>query len=80
MYAVQRPFVAVEHGQVNVVKVDCLMLYDNSDSYWWLVRVLRTQEVGYIPALVVEAPIEQVRDRNHFTGNGVYILIRWPRS
>ncbi len=32
------------------VKGDASLLMDDSNSYWWLVRVLETQEVGYIPA------------------------------
>jgi hypothetical protein len=43
-------FAATVEGQANVVKGDSLSLMDNSNSYWWLVRVLKTQEVGYIPA------------------------------
>ena len=27
-----------------------LVLMDDSNSYWWLVRVLKTHEIGYIPA------------------------------
>lgn len=40
-------FTATVEGQANVVKDDSLFLMDDSNSYWWLVRVLKTQEVGY---------------------------------
>jgi len=33
---------------------------DDTNSYWWLVRVLRTQEIGYIPAENIENPFERL--------------------
>ena len=35
-------------GQANVVHGNSLFLTDDSNSCWWLVRVLKTREVGYI--------------------------------
>ena len=35
-------FAATVEGQANVVKGDCLILMDDSNGYWWLVRVLKT--------------------------------------
>jgi hypothetical protein len=32
-------FVATVEGQANVVKGDSLFLMDDTNSYWWLVRV-----------------------------------------
>ncbi len=49
-------FAATVEGQANVVKGDSLFLMDDSNSYWWLIRVLKTQEVGYIPAENIETP------------------------
>ncbi|KAK6981226.1 heat shock protein [Favolaschia claudopus] len=37
---------------------------DDSNSYWWLVRVLKTQEVGYIPAENIETPFERLARLN----------------
>lgn len=51
-------FVATVEGQASVVKGDALTLLDDSNSYWWLVKVLKTTEVGYIPA-------ENIEVRNH---------------
>ena len=34
----------------NAVCRDSFFLMDDSNSYWWLIRVLKTPEVGYIPA------------------------------
>ena len=57
-------FVATVEGQANVVKGDSLFLMDDTNSYWWLVRVLKTQEVGYIPAENIETPFERLARLN----------------
>jgi hypothetical protein len=53
-------------GQANVVKDDSLILIDDSINYWWLVKVLRTQEVGYIPAENIETPAERLARFNKY--------------
>src|SRR5258707_4161537 len=53
-------FVAAIESQANVVKDDSLFLMDDTNSYWWLVRVLKTQEVGHIPAENIETPYERL--------------------
>jgi hypothetical protein len=57
-------FAATVEGQANVVKGDSLFLMDDSNSYWWLVRVLKTHEVGYIPAENIETPFERLARLN----------------
>ncbi len=57
-------FAATVEGQANVVKGDSLFMMDDSNSYWWLVRVLKTQEVGYIPAENIETPFERLARLN----------------
>lgn len=47
-------FVATLDGQICVLKGDILTLLDDSNSYWWLVRCVKTLEVGYIPAENIE--------------------------
>ena len=47
-------FAATVEGQASVVKGDALTLLDDSNSYWWLVKVLKTSEIGYIPAENIE--------------------------
>lgn len=47
-------FAATVEGQASVVRGDALTLLDDSNSYWWLVKVLKTAEVGYIPAENIE--------------------------
>ncbi len=37
---------------------------DDSNSYWWLVRVLKTQKVRYIPAENIETPFERLARLN----------------
>lgn len=76
-------FAATVEGQANVVKGDSLFLMDDSNSYWWLVRVLKTQEVGYIPAENIETPFERLARLNKHrnidvrlhTSLSIYILI-----
>ena len=71
-------FAATVEGQANVVKGDSLFLMDDSNSYWWLVRVLKTQEVGYIPAENIETPFERLarlnKHRNVDVCEPIYIL------
>lgn len=57
-------FAATVEGQANVVKGDSLYLMDDTNSYWWLVRVLKTQEVGYMPAENIETPFERLARLN----------------
>lgn len=47
-------FVATVDGQASVIKGDAMTLLDDTNSYWWLVRALKTSEVGYIPAENIE--------------------------
>lgn len=55
---------ATVEGQASVVKGDSLLLLDDANSYWWLVRVLKTEDVGYIPAENVETPYERLARLN----------------
>ncbi|KAH9813665.1 hypothetical protein DFH28DRAFT_974026 [Melampsora americana] len=57
-------FLATVDGQASVVKGDQLTLLDDSNSYWWLIRVLKTQAVGYIPAENIETPFERLARLN----------------
>lgn len=59
-------FVATVEGQASVVKGDSLVLLDDANSYWWLVRVLKTEDVGYIPAENIETPFERLARLNKF--------------
>ncbi|TDL22512.1 kinase-like protein [Rickenella mellea] len=57
-------FAATIEGQASVTKGEPLLLMDDSNSYWWLVRVLKTQEIGYIPAENIETPFERLARLN----------------
>ncbi|KAI3637397.1 hypothetical protein MIR68_004046 [Amoeboaphelidium protococcarum] len=57
-------FVANLEGQVCVLKGDALVLLDDTNSYWWLVRCLKTAEVGYIPAENIETQPEKLARLN----------------
>lgn len=41
-------FIATLDGQLDVLKGEPLELIDDSNSYWWLVRCVETQQVVYI--------------------------------
>lgn len=64
-------FAATVEGQATVDKGNSLMLLDDSNSYWWLVRVLKTQEVGYIPAENIETPYERLARLNKHRNVGL---------
>lgn len=39
-------FVATVEGQANATKGDTMVLLDDSNSYWWLVRVVKDSTIG----------------------------------
>ena len=57
-------FVASIEGQASVLKGDTLILMDDSHNYWWLIRSLKTNEIGYIPADNVETQPERLARLN----------------
>ncbi|KAF8313400.1 hypothetical protein DL93DRAFT_1166009 [Clavulina sp. PMI_390] len=59
-----RNFHATTEGQANVNKGDELILMDDTNSYWWLVKVLPHFEIGYIPAENIETPVERLARLN----------------
>ena len=67
-------FVATVEGQANVMKGDSLFLMDDSNSYWWLVRVLKTGQIGYIPAENIETPFERLARLNKHRNIDVRVL------
>jgi hypothetical protein len=73
-------FLATVDGQASVVKGDKLLLLDDSNSYWWLVRVLKTQAIGYIPAENIETPWERLARLNKHRNVDVRFLFfdRFP--
>jgi len=43
-------FVATVEGQANATKGDTMVLLDDSNSYWWLVRVVKDSSIGMYDA------------------------------
>jgi len=43
-------FVATVEGQANATKGDTMVLLDDSNSYWWLVRVVKDSSIGMVSA------------------------------
>lgn len=39
-------FVATVEGQANAAKGDTMVLLDDSNSYWWLVRIVKDSSIG----------------------------------
>lgn len=46
-------FVATVEGQANATKGDTMVLLDDSNSYWWLVRVVKDSSIGMFPTNLV---------------------------
>ncbi|CAG8573558.1 1856_t:CDS:2, partial [Scutellospora calospora] len=57
-------FKATVEGQITVIKGDSLTLLDDSNSYWWLVKIMRNDDIGYIPAENIETPYERLARLN----------------
>ncbi|KAG0366167.1 hypothetical protein BGZ54_005714 [Gamsiella multidivaricata] len=64
-------FVATQEGQASVVRNDSLMLLEDTNVYWWLVRVLKTGVIGYIPAENIETPFERMARLNKYRNVGL---------
>ena len=45
-------FVATVEGQANATKGDTMVLLDDSNSYWWLVRVVKDSSIGTCDVLL----------------------------
>jgi len=58
-------FAATVEGQASVLQGDSLALMDDNNPYWWLVRVLKSQEIGFIPAGNVETPFKRLARLKH---------------
>uniref|UniRef100_A0A060TBK8 ARAD1D32670p n=1 Tax=Blastobotrys adeninivorans TaxID=409370 RepID=A0A060TBK8_BLAAD len=59
-----RNFVATEQGQANAYKGDAMILLNDANSYWWLVRMVRDSSVGFLPAEHIETPFERLARLN----------------
>ncbi|KAK9471490.1 uncharacterized protein V1510DRAFT_192887 [Dipodascopsis tothii] len=57
-------FEATAEGHANAAKGDAMVLLDDSNSYWWLVRLVKDSSIGYLPAENVETPFERLARLN----------------
>ena len=48
-------FVATVEGQANATKGDTMVLLDDSNSYWWLVRVVKDNSIGIVKSCSSES-------------------------
>jgi hypothetical protein len=83
-------FVATVEGQANATKGDTMVLLDDSNSYWWLVRVVKDSSIGmeidcplpafgltctgYLPAEHIETPTERLARLNKHRNIDVCLL------
>ena len=87
-------FVATVEGQANATKGDTMVLLDDSNSYWWLVRVVKDSSIGryyqralramlinlgYLPAEHIETPLERLARLNKHRNLDVRSLARAVR-
>lgn len=49
-------FIATVEGQANATKGDAMVLLDDSNSYWWLVRVVKDSSIGELPLTLKKRP------------------------
>lgn len=61
-----RTFVATEEGQANALKGDEMILLNDTNSYWWLVRLVKDSTVGFLPAEHIETPSERLARLNKY--------------
>ena len=53
-------FVATVEGQANAAKGDTMVLLDDSNSYWWLVRVVKDSTIGRLDYCSAEMGVANV--------------------
>jgi hypothetical protein len=54
-------FVATVEGQANATKGDTMVLLDDSNSYWWLVRVVKDGSIGRCLHVLFSASTDRVK-------------------
>jgi hypothetical protein len=51
------PYIARQEGQVSVGAGEALEVLESDNGYWWLVRAVATDEVGYMPSGQIEVGV-----------------------
>ncbi|ORZ24710.1 hypothetical protein BCR42DRAFT_403498 [Absidia repens] len=67
-------FIATVEGQISVMRGDKLILLDDTNAYWWLVKIMKTSDIGYIPAENVETPFERLARFNKIRNSEIILL------
>ena len=49
-------FIATVEGQANAAKGDAMVLLDDTNSYWWLVRLVKDSSIGTRRGITVVDP------------------------
>ncbi|KAK9324307.1 hypothetical protein V1517DRAFT_317686 [Lipomyces orientalis] len=57
-------FKATQNGHADAVKGDAMVLLDDSNEYWWLVKMIKDSTIGYLPAEKIETPSERLARLN----------------
>jgi hypothetical protein len=58
-------FVATVEGQANATKGDTMVLLDDSNSYWWLVRVVKDGSIGASSRQISRHPLAKGKERKN---------------
>lgn len=61
-------FVATVEGQANATKGDTMVLLDDSNSYWWLVRVVKDSSIGMLHRKAVKIAPETPLANSSYLG------------
>lgn len=61
-------FIATVEGQANATKGDAMVLLDDSNSYWWLVRVVKDSSIGKSPSVKARGKRSDLTSRRLPTG------------
>ncbi|KAK9260388.1 hypothetical protein V1519DRAFT_195866 [Lipomyces tetrasporus] len=57
-------FKATQNGHADAIKGDAMVLLDDSNEYWWLVKMIKDSTIGYLPAEKIETPSERLARLN----------------
>ncbi|KAK9448798.1 uncharacterized protein V1518DRAFT_304950 [Limtongia smithiae] len=57
-------FRATQQGHADAYKGDAMIMLDDSNEYWWLVRMLKDSTIGFLPAENIEFPSERLARLN----------------
>ncbi|KAK7203503.1 hypothetical protein BZA70DRAFT_66204 [Myxozyma melibiosi] len=68
-------FRATQKGHADALKGDAMIMLDDTNEYWWLVRMMKDSSVGYLPAEHIETPTERLARLNKHRNTEVSISL-----